>query len=63
MFFEDFEIGARWRHARGKTVTDFEVATLCHLAMNTAQAHFNEDLMQSGSSFAARRVAFGSNGT
>jgi acyl dehydratase len=59
MFFEDFQVGARWRHARGKTVTDFEVATLCHLVMNTAQAHFNEDLMRSGSSFASRRVAFG----
>jgi len=59
MYFEDFEVGTRRRHARGKTVTDFEVATLCHLVMNTAQAHFNEDLMASGSSFAPRRVAFG----
>jgi acyl dehydratase len=59
MYFEDWQVGTRIRHARGKTITDFEVATLCHLVMNTAQAHFNEDLMASGSSFAARRVAFG----
>jgi acyl dehydratase len=58
-WFEDWTVGDRFRHARGKTVTEFEVATLCHLVMNTAQAHFNEHLMASGSSFAARRVAFG----
>ena len=58
-FFEDWTVGERFRHQRGKTITDVEVATLCHLVMNTAQAHFNEHVMQSGSSFAARRVAFG----
>ena len=58
-YFEDWQVGDRFRHARGKTVTDFEVAMLCHLVMNTAQAHFNEHVMASGSSFAARRVAFG----
>ena len=46
-WFEDFTAGDRMRHARGKTVTDFEVETLCHLVMNTAQGHFNEDLMSS----------------
>jgi itaconyl-CoA hydratase len=44
-WFEDFSVGARMRHARGKTVTDFEVATLCHLVMNTHQAHFNAQFM------------------
>ena len=58
-WFEDWVVGHRFHHQRGKTITDFEVATLCHLVMNTAQAHFNEHLMASGSSFAARRVAFG----
>ncbi len=46
-YFEDFTVGDLLRHARAKTVTDFELSTLCHLVMNTAQAHFNEHLMSS----------------
>jgi acyl dehydratase len=44
-FFEDFEVGDRFRHARGKTVTEVEGLLLTHLVLNTAQAHFNEDAM------------------
>lgn len=44
-WFEDFEPGAVYRHARGKTVTDLEGVLLTHLVLNTAQAHFNEDAM------------------
>jgi acyl dehydratase len=43
---EDFEVGDRFRHARGKTVTEVEGLLLTHLVMNTAQAHFNEDAMR-----------------
>jgi itaconyl-CoA hydratase len=56
-YFEDFAVGDRLRHARGKTVTDFELQTLCHLVMNTAQGHFNEELM-SGTPFGGR-IVFG----
>jgi itaconyl-CoA hydratase len=56
-WFEDFTVGDRMRHARGKTVTDFEVETLCHLVMNTAQGHFNEHLM-AGTPFGGR-INFG----
>jgi acyl dehydratase len=56
-YFEDFEVGDRMRHARGKTMTDFEVATLCHLVMNTAQGHFNDHFM-SNTPF-GERIAFG----
>lgn len=56
-FFEDFRPGDRVRHARGKTITDLEVATLCHLVMNTAQGHFNEQLMAAGPF--GGRIAFG----
>ena len=44
--FEDFAAGDTFRHARGKTVTEVEGLLLTHLVMNTAQAHFNEDLMR-----------------
>jgi acyl dehydratase len=56
-YFEDFSVGQRMRHARGKTVTDVEVETLCHLVMNTAAGHFDEHAM-SASPF-GRRIAFG----
>ena len=44
-YFEDFEPGDVFRHARGKTVTELEGVLLTNLVMNTAQAHFNEDAM------------------
>jgi len=44
-FFEDFEIGQTMRHARGKTVTVLENVNLTNMVMNTAQGHFNEDVM------------------
>ena len=45
-YFDDFEAGDAFRHARGKTVTEVEGLLLTHLVMNTAQAHFNEDAMR-----------------
>lgn len=56
-WFEDFRVGDRFRHARGKTITDLEVSTLCHLVMNTAAGHFDEHAM--ASSPFGRRIAFG----
>lgn len=44
-FFEDFEVGQTMRHARGKTVTLLENVNITNMVMNTAQSHFNEDLM------------------
>lgn len=46
-FFEDFRVGERFRHHRGKTITDFETQTLALLVMNTSQGHFNADFMRS----------------
>ncbi|GAA3929362.1 MaoC family dehydratase [Microbacterium soli] len=43
--FEDFEVGMRFRHARGKTITELENVLLTNLVMNTADAHFNEARM------------------
>lgn len=56
-YFEDFVVGRRMRHARGKTVTEFELVTVCHLVMNTAQGHFNEHVM--ASTPFRHRIAFG----
>lgn len=62
-YFEDFKVGAVIRHARGKTLEPLEQVMITNLVMNTAEGHFNEDLMQknaSGSAFAGgRRVSFG----
>lgn len=43
--FEDFEVGMRFRHARGKTITELENVLVTNLVMNTADAHFNEARM------------------
>lgn len=43
--FENFHVGDVWRHARGKTVTQNEAVTICHMVMNTADAHFNDHRM------------------
>lgn len=56
-YFEDFIEGALYRHARGKTVTEMDNVFLTTLVMNTAQAHFNEHIMES-SPF-GHRITFG----
>jgi acyl dehydratase len=45
--FEDFNVGDIYEHARGKTVEALENVLITNLVLNTAQAHFNEDLAQS----------------
>lgn len=45
-YFEDFEIGQVIKHARGKTMEPLENVLFTNLTMNTAQGHFNEDLMK-----------------
>ena len=44
-YFEDFEIGQTIRHARGKTITNLENVNITTMVMNTAQGHYNEDMM------------------
>jgi itaconyl-CoA hydratase len=46
VWFEDFEVGDRFRHFRGKTITDFETHTLSQLVMNTSEGHFNDEVMR-----------------
>lgn len=46
-YFENFDVGAVYRHARGKTITPLENVLITNLVMNTAQGHFNEHAMAS----------------
>jgi itaconyl-CoA hydratase len=45
-YFEDFEVGAVYKHCRGKTITLLENVLITNLVMNTAQGHFNEHEMK-----------------
>jgi acyl dehydratase len=45
-YFEDFNVGDRYRHARGTTVGEVENQLQTKLVMNTAHAHFNEHAMK-----------------
>jgi len=56
-YAEDFQPGQRFRHGRGRTVTEFDLSVLTLLVMNTAQGHFNEHAM-AGSGF-GERINFG----
>ncbi|MDP9235895.1 MAG: MaoC family dehydratase [Chloroflexota bacterium] len=56
-YFEDFNVGDRYRHARGTTVGELENQLLTKLVMNTAQAHFNEHAMKN-TAF-GQRLVFG----
>ncbi len=57
-YFEDFIVGAVFRHARGKTVEAIDNVQITNLVLNTAQAHFNEDSMRDNPMF-DQRVSFG----
>lgn len=56
-YFEDFTVGDRYEHARGKTVTEMDGVLITNLVMNTAQGHFNEHQM--ASSPQGQRIVFG----
>jgi itaconyl-CoA hydratase len=56
-YFEDFEVGKKYEHARGKTVTEMDGVLITNMVMNTAQGHFNEDQMAKGPM--GQRIVFG----
>ncbi len=56
-YFEDFEVGAKLRHARGTTIGEIENQMLTKLVLNTADGHYNEHRMQA-TQF-GRRLVFG----
>jgi acyl dehydratase len=45
-YFEHFEPGQVIRHARGKTMCEQDNVGITLMVLNTAEAHFNEDIMQ-----------------
>jgi acyl dehydratase len=62
-YFEDFAPGQVFRHHRGKTVTEMDNVLITNMVMNTAEGHFNEDMMaKQGMGDVAgfdRRIVFG----
>ena len=46
-YFEDFAVGAVYKHCRGKTIQWLENVLITNLVMNTAAGHFNEHQMKS----------------
>jgi acyl dehydratase len=45
-YFEDFQAGQVFRHARGKTMCEQDNVGITLQVLNTAEGHFNEDVMQ-----------------
>jgi len=56
--YEDFHVGQRFRHQRGRTITAHGNTYFTLTTMNTAAAHFNKHMMLTylGGKFPERRV-------
>jgi itaconyl-CoA hydratase len=48
-YYEDIQVGERYLHANGRTITEMDNVLFCSLTMNTQPLHINED-------FAARSL-------
>ena len=42
-YYEDLEVGAQYKHATGRTVTEADNVLFSALTMNTQPLHINED--------------------
>jgi itaconyl-CoA hydratase len=42
-YFEDLQVGQRFRHTNGRTITEMDNVLFCSLTMNTQPLHINED--------------------
>ncbi|MBI4526185.1 MAG: MaoC family dehydratase [Deltaproteobacteria bacterium] len=42
-FYEELEVGQRFQHANGRTVTEMDNVLFCALTMNTQPLHLNEE--------------------
>ena len=58
LWFEDFPVGRRMRHARSATIDEVENNYITKQVMNTAQGHWNEEAMR-GSPLGDGRLVFG----
>ena len=60
-YFEDFTVGDTLEHFRGRTITETDNHVFTSLVMNTAQLHFNQDMVdkEPKTYFDGRRVVYG----
>ena len=56
-YYDDLDVGQRFRHSLGRTVTELDNVLFCSLTMNTQPLHINEDFA-SKTQF-GRRIANG----
>jgi acyl dehydratase len=42
-YYDDLEVGARYRHATGRTVTEMDNTLFCAMTLNTQPLHLNAD--------------------
>jgi len=45
-YFEDLEVGARYRHPTGRTVSEMDNTLFCALTLNTQPLHINADFAE-----------------
>ncbi len=57
-WFEDFTVGQRMRHFRSATIDEVENNFITKQVMNTAEGHWNEEIMR-GSPLGDGRLVFG----
>ena len=62
-YYENFTVGDVYKHARGKTVTENDAVTICHLVMNSSPGHFNDHMVAQmhadGKAHVAESLVFG----
>jgi acyl dehydratase len=60
-YFEDFQVGEKIIHPRGRTIGETEHMMLTNLVLNTAQLHFNQAMCDQSpeTTFDGRRVVHG----
>lgn len=58
-YFENFTPGEVLRHARGKTIMEYDNVAITLQVMNTAAEHFDEHKMRSAGAIFPQRVTFG----
>jgi len=56
-YYDDLDVGQRFRHSLGRTITELDNVLFCSLTMNTQPLHVNEDFA-SKTQF-GRRIANG----
>ncbi|MBI4640430.1 MAG: MaoC family dehydratase [Candidatus Tectomicrobia bacterium] len=61
IYYEDFTVGDLYIHHQGRTVTEADNHMFTLLVMNTAELHFNQDMVERDPevSFGGRRVVYG----